>query len=185
MSGQNNDLTLYLNRPPGVSGKVYDAETKAPIDLFTIIRGRKYSSSDPMIRWERGDSARGRNGEYSIRMEEYYFQPEARIMVEAPGYIPQISRGFPGSDSYTSDFALKKGRGIHGLVKTAEGAPAANATVVLVDRNDSGYMDMEGQMRSGSSGGDFARSDASGHFEFSPSWTPTGFWFPTSAVSRR
>jgi len=168
LSGQNDDLTLYLNRPPGVSGKVYDAETREPIDLFTIIKGRKYSSSDPIIRWERGDVARGRNGDYAIRVDEYYFQPEARIMVEAPGYVPQISQGFPGSDSYTNDFALKKGRGIRGLVKTPEGTPAANATVVLVDKNDSGYMDASGQFRAGSSGGDFARTDASGQFEFSP-----------------
>ncbi len=167
-SGQKNDLTLYLNRPPGVSGKVYDVETKEPIDLFTIIKGRKYSTSDPIIRWERGDMARGRNGEYSIRVDEYYFQPEARIMVEAPGYIPQISRGFAGSDSYTADFALKKGKGIRGIVKTAAGQPAANATVVLVDKNDSAYMDMPGQFRSGSYGGDFSRTDATGHFEFSP-----------------
>jgi peroxiredoxin len=168
LSGTSDELTLYLNRQPGVAGKVYDAETKKPIDLFTIIKGRKYSSSEQTIHWERYDTQRGRNGEYSVRVEDYYFQPEARIMVEAPGYIPQISRGFQNSDSYTNDFVLEKGKGISGVVHAADGAPAANATVVLVDKNESGYMDMSGQFRGGSSGGDMVRSDAKGRFEFSP-----------------
>ena len=89
-------------------------------------------------------------------------------MIEAPGYVPQISRGFQRSDSYTNDFALTKGKGLSGVVQTADGAPAANATVLLVDNEESGYMDTPGQFRSGSSGGDMARSDLKGHFEFSP-----------------
>jgi hypothetical protein len=167
-SANSDELTLYLNRPPGVSGKVYDAETRKPIDLFNIVKGRKYSPNDDTIHWERYDTAHGRNGEYAVRVEEYYFQPEARIMVEAPGYIPQISAAFRSSDSYTNDFALKRGKGISGVLRAPDGAPAANATVVLVDRNESGYMDMPGQFRNTSSGGDFVRSDAKGRFEFSP-----------------
>src|SRR5215813_6291567 len=66
-------------------------------------------------------TARCRNGEYSIRVDEYYFQPEATIMVEAPGYIPQISRGFRNPESYTNDFALKKGKGLSGVVQKADG----------------------------------------------------------------
>src|SRR5207248_2966245 len=110
----------------------------------------------------------GHNGEYIVRIEDYYFQPEARIMVEAPGYIPQISPGWQSPDSYTADFALKKGQGVSGLVVTAEGAPVPNATLVLVDKNETGYMDVPGQFASGSSNGDLARSDAKGQFEFSP-----------------
>ena len=168
ISVNSDELTLFLNRYPGVSGKVYDAETKKPIDLFNVIKGRKYSPNEPRIRWERYATARERNGEYSVRLEEYYFQPEARIMIEAPGYIPQISRGFQRSDSYTNDFALTKGKGLSGVVQTADGAPAANATVLLLDNEESGYMDTPGQFRSGSSGGDLARADSKGHFEFSP-----------------
>ena len=168
ISVNSDELTLYLSRQPGVSGKVYDAETKKPIDLFTVIKGRKYSPNETRIRWERYDTGRFRNGEYVLRLDDYYFQPEARIMVEAPGYVPQVSRGFQRADSYTNDFALVKGQGITGVVQTAGGAPAANATVLLVDNEETGYMDTPGQFRSGSSGGDFARTDLKGRFEFSP-----------------
>ncbi len=168
ISVNSDELTLYLNRQPGVSGKVYDAETRKPIDLFSIIKGRKYSPNEPRIRWERNDTGRGRNGEYAVRLDEYYFQPEARIMIEAPGYVPQISRGFQSADAYTNDFALTKGQGLSGVIQTADGAPAANATVLLVDNDESGYMDTPGQFRSNSSGGDSTRADAQGRFEFSP-----------------
>ncbi len=168
MSGNSDELTLYLNRQPGVSGKVYDAETRKPIDLFNVIKGRKYSPNEPRIRWERYDTGRFRNGEYVLRLDDYYFQPEARIMVEAPGYVPQISRGFQSADSYTNDFALTKGQGLSGIAQTADGAPAANATVLLVDNDESGYMDSPGQFRSNNSGGDSTRADTKGRFEFSP-----------------
>src|SRR5207248_11207273 len=39
---------------------------------------------------------------------------------------------------------------------------------ILVDKGESGSMDSSGRFRSGSSNGDFARTDSSGHFEFSP-----------------
>ena len=168
LSTDADEVTLFLNRWPGVIGKVYDAETKKPIESFSIIKGRKYSPDDTRIHWERYDTVRGHNGEYTVRIDEYYFQPEARIMVEAPEYIPQISPGWQSADSYTADFALKKGEGIHGVVLTADGAPASNASVVLVDKSETGYMDVPGQFASGSSNGDFTRSDVRGHFEFSP-----------------
>jgi hypothetical protein len=115
-----------------------------------IIKGRKYSPDEDQIHWERSDTARGQNGEYSARIQEYYFQPEARIMVEAPGYLPQVSTGWQVADSYTNDFALKKGKGISGVVQTTDGSPVSNATLLLVDKNESGSMDAPGQFRSGS-----------------------------------
>jgi hypothetical protein len=162
-----------MNRAPGIYGKVYDAETKRPIDNFALIPGRKYSSSDSQpIRWERYESTRGRNGEYAMRIDTYMFQPEARVLVEAPGYLPQISRAFNGPDSYTNDFALQKGKGINGIVQLPDGSPGASATVVLVEKNEYAYMDVGGQFRSGGSSGDLARSDAQGRFEFAPNLAP-------------
>jgi len=167
-SGLNDELTLYLNRAPGVSGKVVDAETKKPIPSFTIIKGRKYSPNDEQIHWERYDTVRGHNGEYTARIQEYYFQPEARIMVEAPGYIPQISPAWQNPDSYVQDFALKKGKGISGVVQNAAGSPVPNATLVLVDKGATGSLDSSGRFRSGNANGDFTRADSTGRFEFSP-----------------
>jgi hypothetical protein len=168
----NNEMSLILNRPNGIYGKVYDAETKQPIENFTIIRGRKYSQNEERIHWERYDNERGTGGEYSVRMEQYYFQPEARLKVEAFGYVPQISPGYTTAGSYTNDFALKRGKGIEGVVQGSDGQPLPNATVLLVEKDEYAYMDTPGVFRQTSSGGDFARTDSRGHFEFSPKLEP-------------
>ncbi|HUR46245.1 MAG TPA: redoxin domain-containing protein, partial [Candidatus Saccharimonadales bacterium] len=172
ISGSSEDMVIYLNRPNGIYGKVYDAETKKPIEAFTIIRGRKFNPSDERIQWERYDSERGAEGEYSIKLDPYYFQPEARLKVEAFGYVPQISPGFTSPGSYTNDFALKRGKGIEGVVELSDGTPAASAVVVLVEKDAYAYMDTPGTFRQGSSNGDFGRTDSKGHFEFSPKLEP-------------
>ncbi|MDB6030684.1 MAG: hypothetical protein JWM16_1022 [Verrucomicrobiales bacterium] len=166
------EMDFVLNRPNGIYGKVYDADTKKPIENFTVIPGRKYSQTEQRIRWERYESTRGADGEYSIRMEQYYFQPEARIKVEAFGYLPQVSAGFTSQGSYTNDFALIRAKGIEGLVQAADGTPLGNATVMLVEKDEYAYMDSPGSFRQSSSGGDFTRTDSKGHFEFSPKLEP-------------
>jgi hypothetical protein len=162
---------LNISRPYGVYGRAYDAETKQPIDLFTVIPGRKYSSSDTRINWDRSDATMGRNGEYSLRMSSYYFQPEGRVLIEAPGYEPQISPPFQNYDAYTNDFVLKKGKGISGFVKLPDGSPAGNAALVLLEKGDTASLDVSGSVR-GSGAGDMARADARGRFEFSPKLNP-------------
>jgi hypothetical protein len=171
VSGPSDEVILSLNRVPGVYGRVYDAETKQPIDSFTVIPGRKYSQGETQIHWERYEAARGRNGEYSLKMDSYFFQPEARVMVEAMGYEPQISPPFNNADSYTNDFALKKGKGIAGVVQLSDGSPAAAATLVLAERGEYAYFD-NGQLRASSSSGDMVRADTGGRFEFSPKLNP-------------
>ena len=166
-----DEITLSLNRAPGIYGKVYDAETKKPIDSFTVIPGRKYSPNQTQIQWERYEAVRGYNGEYALRVDSYMFQPEARVLVEAPGYQPQISPPFTGPDSYTNDFALQKGKGISGVVLLPDGSPAANATLVLAERGESSSLDQNGQLR-GSGSGDMTRSDAEGRFTFVPKLDP-------------
>jgi hypothetical protein len=170
-SGPMSTVNITLSRPYGVYGRAYDAETKRPIDFFTVIPGRKYSPNETRINWDRSDAVAGRNGEYSLRMSSYYFQPEGRVLIEAPGYEPQISPPFRNYDAYTNDFVLKKGKGISGTVHLANGSPAANATLVLVEKGDSASLDMNGLFR-GSGSSDMARSDARGRFEFSPKLNP-------------
>src|SRR5205085_4409499 len=139
-------ITITLTRPPGVYGKVFDAETKKPIESFMVVPGRKYSQGETRINWDRSEGMRGFGGEYSLRMSSYYFQPEARVLVEAPGYEPQVSRAFAGVDSYTNDFAMKRGKGLGGIVRQSDGAPAVGATLVIIDKGDSGYLDSAGQV---------------------------------------
>lgn len=171
-SGVNSLVTLQINRQAGIYGKVFDAETKKPIDNFFVVPGRKYSSNEPRVRWDRSDGARGFGGEYSLRLSTYYFEPEARVMVEAPGYDPQMSPAFRGVDSYVHDFALTRGKGIAGVVRTPDGSPAAGAALVLIQKGDGAYMDESGQLRASGGGTDLVRSDAQGRFEFTPKLDP-------------
>lgn len=162
------EVRLFINRMPGISGRVLDAETGRPIDTFIVVRGRKYGGNDEQVHWERYETLRGRDGEYFIRLEEYYFQPEARLMVEAPGYVPVISPGFTRSGTHTHDFRLKKGQGLRGEVRLPDGQPASGATVVLLCQGDNGYMDTPGQLRAGGNNGELSRTDVRGRFEFQP-----------------
>jgi len=171
-SGPSDNLVISVNRAPGVYGKVYDVETKQPITSFTVIPGRKYSQGETQIHWERYEAQRARNGEYALKMDSYFFQPEARVLVEAIGYEPQISPAFNNPDSYTNDFALKKGKGVSGVVQLADGSPAPMATLTLVERGEYGYLDTGGQLRSSSSGGELVRADTSGRFEFPAKLNP-------------
>ncbi len=166
-------MELLLNRPPGVFGRVYDAETRKPVESFTVIPGRKYSSAEKQIRWERYEKVRGSGGEYALPIDSYMFQPEARVLIEAPGYEPQVSPPFTSSDSYTNDFALKKGRGMSGLVQLPDGTPAAGAILALVENNEYGYLDTGGRLQSNSGSTDLARADAQGRFEFAPKLEPS------------
>lgn len=163
-----NEMTFTLNRFPGISGSVLDADTRQPVESFTLTKGRKYNPSETQLHWERYNSTRGRGGEYWIRVEDYYFQPEARLMVEAPGYVPEVSPGFTSPGTHTHDFLLKKGRGLTGTVRAPDGSPAVGATVVLVSREEYGYMDSPGQFQSGGNNGESTRTDSQGRFEFSP-----------------
>lgn len=162
------EVRLFISRMPGISGRVLDAETGRPIETFIVVRGRKFGGNNEQINWERYDTLRGRDGEYFIRLEEYYFQPEARLMVEAPGYVPMISPGFTRSGTHTHDFRLKKGQGLRGEVRLPDGQPASGATVVLLCQGDNGYMDTPGQLRGGGNNGDLGRTDVRGRFEFQP-----------------
>jgi peroxiredoxin len=167
----SGEHTFHLRKMSRVIGRVIDADTKKPIDDFVVVTGRAYNPDEP-IRWERYDTTGGRKGEYSVRLNEYSSSgSRIEIMVEAPGYLPAASPTFLKAGLYTNDFALKKGRGISGVVQLADGSVVSNATVVLVDRSDSASMDRPPELRR-NSGGEFQRSNARGQFEFAPKLEP-------------
>ncbi len=164
ISSPAGERTLSIRRMSRAMGRVVDAETKKPIDEFMVVKGRTYSPEEPM-RWERYDTTRGRRGEYSVSLYDYS-GGRSQLLIEAPGYQPATSPVFTKAGLYTNVFALKKGKGIRGVVRLADGTPVANATVVLVERSDYAYMDRAGELRRSGSGGEFLRSNVKGEFEF-------------------
>jgi acyl-coenzyme A synthetase/AMP-(fatty) acid ligase len=121
---QTVGCSLFLSQP--VTFRLRDAETKQPIPEFNVTKGHTYSPGEPM-RWERYNLTRGRQGEYSVRLDEYG-NGETRVLIEAPGYIPIASPPYAKSGWYTNDVALKKGRGLHGIVQLADGKPVPNGS---------------------------------------------------------
>lgn len=152
-------------------GRVVDAESGKPIDEFLVVRGYTYNEGEPM-RWERYDATRGRRGEYSVRLQDYGSSSRLQIMVEAAGYMPMTSPLFAKAGVYTTDFALKKARGISGVVQMADGSPVANATVALLEPSDNASMEKPGELRRSGSGGDFQRTNPRGQFEFAAKLEP-------------
>lgn len=169
-SNPSGERILNIRRMSRAMGRVFDAETRKPIEEFTVVKGRSYNAGEPM-RWERYDSTRGRRGEYSVSLYDYS-GGRSQILIEAPGYQPVASPVFAKAGLYTNDFALQKGKGIRGVVTLADGTPVANATVALVERSDSAYMDRPGELRRSGSGGEFQRSNVKGEFEFQAKLEP-------------
>ncbi|HXG47730.1 MAG TPA: carboxypeptidase-like regulatory domain-containing protein, partial [Methylomirabilota bacterium] len=96
-SAQAGERRFTLQRMLGVSGLVLDAETRQPIENFIVTRGRAYNPAEPM-RWDRYESQRGRNGQYTIRSYDYGPSSRFCVKVEAPGYLPAVSPIYTGAD---------------------------------------------------------------------------------------
>jgi hypothetical protein len=89
VSATGGEMNFVLQRRSQIVGRVVDADTGQPVPEFKVIRGRAYSQLEPM-RWERYNSTRGRNGQFTIALNDYYgSEGRSQIMVEAPGYIPR------------------------------------------------------------------------------------------------
>jgi peroxiredoxin len=160
-----------LRRFSSVRGTVVDAETKKPINDFSVFRGRAYNPEEP-IRWERYNTFRGRNGEYNVRLVEYSSRGKTAVLIEAPGYVPAASETFTKAGNYTNNFELKKGRGVSGQVVAADGTPVMGANLVLLEPAEYAYLRINGDLQRSSDSGVPARSDRAGQFEFSPRLAP-------------
>ena len=173
ISGSMTEHTFTLQKLSRAHGRVVDADTKKPLPEFTVIRGYAYiyNPGEP-LRWERYNPVRGRRGAYSMRLNEYGNGTRSRIMIEAPGYMPQASVEFTNGGVLTIDFEMKKAKGLAGLVENPDGTPASGATVVVVELSEYAYMERAGELRRMNNYGEFTRTDAAGRFEFQPRLEP-------------
>ena len=171
-SSSSEEQRIMLRRTSRVLGRVIDAETRKPIEEFSVIRGRAYNVGEA-IRWDRYDARAGRKGEYSMILPDVFYNggyssSRARVLIEAPGYLPASSPDYKKAGTYTNDVELRRGRGPAGVVRWHDGSPAAGVTVVLLDSNESVEMEKPGELRRNSSGPLYQRSSTNGHFEFQP-----------------
>ena len=126
-TGTTNETAFTLGPPLTVKGLVNDADTGEPVAAFKITPG--WPEGDG-ARFERQRASTGSAGHYEVHFEspiiissspfDFVFQ------ISAAGYAPVKSRAIkPGEGEVTWDVKLKKTPDLIGLVKTADGKPAA------------------------------------------------------------
>ena len=127
-SGEEQTVTLL----PAVvvNGKVFDKETKQPIELFKYVEGVWWEPDYDSYVLQSMNVEVGKKGEFRFQMGSAC--EKFCLRVEAEGYRPLVSREiFPDEGEISLDFELVAGSGPKGVVATPDGAPAEGATVVL------------------------------------------------------
>lgn len=135
---------IVLKKQTLISGKVIDAETKAPVENFKLIEGRSFPDHPTYWSdWDRRSTTMFHSGSYQHRFEEPASmgtgnaKPSTpgfhRLRVEAEGYAPGISRLIANEEETGSiDFELKKAAAsIKGQVTNAGGKPIKGAQIVV------------------------------------------------------
>jgi beta-lactamase regulating signal transducer with metallopeptidase domain len=126
--GKEHEIKLQRLPAMRVSGKVIDAATKMPIEMFKATA----VPSDPAV----GISVEGSNGGFSLSLNGMGLlgrtTPKYNIVIEASGYRPDNSQTieFKQGD-WKFEFALVRGDGPSGVVKLPSGEPVPDANVFL------------------------------------------------------
>jgi 5-hydroxyisourate hydrolase-like protein (transthyretin family)/peroxiredoxin len=143
VTASDKEVTLTLRQPLKVRGTVVDAETGKPVDSFRVVQGITFD--DKRISWQRrqgrpdGDGDAGKAG--TFEQEQSYPYPGYAIRIEADGYLPADSRIYKLDEGQVElKFELKKGKSLIGVVRTAEGKPAAGAQVVVATPSQAAYI---------------------------------------------
>ena len=103
-AASESELTARLVKTFQFTSKVLDAETKAPVKEFKIIRGYTWDMSDEaQVNWEPQEPTPGSNGAYSISIDQQR-GGQAKFMAIAEGYLPAVSPAMAetGWHSFTS-----------------------------------------------------------------------------------
>ena len=120
--------TIEQKRMLGLSGRVVDAETAAPIARFRVTPGWERADGGRSY-WQSESQSKGRDGAYRRNFAPNDLVDDADVIVlrvEADGYAPEIVRTeLSDADSYTANFALTKAAGDSYEVLTPDGKPAA------------------------------------------------------------
>ena len=136
--------TIQLRHQTVVTGRVFDTATKRPITAYDLIFGTYFPEKHPFwSAWARGAALHiaGDSYRYVFDNPAEMGSPGAgqpategfhRIRIEAPGYVPGVSRPIANDEEAVElDFELKPAPPVHGIVRAADGTPVKNAQVVV------------------------------------------------------
>ncbi len=110
-----------------VTGRVVDAESGQPLPTFYLTQGTQDRERTGFV-WADKTRAPATHGTFDVTLAKERLPPA--VLIEADGYLPQISGPIRGLETNLT-FRLKKGGGPSGVVLTPEGRPAAGRTVFL------------------------------------------------------
>jgi protocatechuate 3,4-dioxygenase beta subunit len=137
VAADKSDVSIVMAPVLRVSGRVLDAETGKPIAGARFMPGSTWKGSPGV--WRNMSQLLGDDGVYRIdfpRSREFGERSESFtqhvLYAEAPGFVPMLSRPFnPDEGAQTFDFKLKRGTGVSGKALGPDGAPLADADVVI------------------------------------------------------
>lgn len=116
--------------PPAlvVTGKVFDAVTKEPIQSFRVVPGAR--SSDSQLSWAQWQAFSASDGRFQLRKDRESFAHLVRV--EADGYRSLASRDIKSDEGNVAiDFAMTRAKGVVAKVVTPRNLPAAGAKIAL------------------------------------------------------
>ena len=129
----DDEQTIVLHPALVISGQITDAATGKPVPEFGVLPGHESNTLRPRsLSWDHGQRATiSKDGHYRITVSEPVEPAEKRLIrIDAPGYLPAISRAIGNDEgNVTVNFELKKTAGV--AVLTPQGKPAAGATVAI------------------------------------------------------
>lgn len=132
------DATMTLFGPQRLRGTVVDAETGAPIDVFTLIPGWGSGQPRQPVIWLGRGRARKRTGGHFDEMGMFTSGGTSLwLRVQADGYLVDTAPPFSDADAeVTFTFKLRKGAGLSGIVRGPDGAPVGGADVCLANQGE-------------------------------------------------
>lgn len=166
-----NTTTFVLSSPLTVKGTVTDVDSGKPVPKFTITPGWPEGGNGG-ARFEKRRSSTEKNGHYEVHYESpIIISPtpyDFVFRISAPGYAPAQSRAIhPDAGDVTWNVKLKKTPSITVTVKTTDGKPAADVSVLLSKTRE--YLQLDGTSLNIQNQNDESfQTDAEGRFELPP-----------------
>ncbi|HKQ37047.1 MAG TPA: redoxin domain-containing protein, partial [Verrucomicrobiae bacterium] len=147
-----------------VTGTVTDNDTGKPISEFNVTQGRE-DISRTTFEWQPTRKDSWTNGAFELFLNKQTRAPG--LLIEAAGYLPVSSGAITTAETNLS-IALKRGKGVHGVVLKPNGEPAAGIKVYLPDMKNAVYVADRTEVRERVYKTTVTRTDDSGRFSFAP-----------------